>query len=145
MGANSRFTVAIHILAWMALVERKGTVTVTSDRLAVSVNTNPVVIRRLLGQLRRAGLVSVQRGAGAGFRLTRPASQISLLSVHDAVEPEPLFAMHAAEPNQACPVGRGIQPALGQVYERVDGALRHELEATTISDVLNQTLAAQRG
>ena len=144
MSANSRFTVAIHILAWMALVERKGTVTITSDRLAASVNTNPVVIRRALGLLRGAGLVNVQHGAGAGWTLARPADQISLLSVHDAVEPEPMFSMHSAEPNQACPVGRGIQPALSRVYQRVDDALRRELATTSISDVLAQTLAARR-
>ncbi len=55
-----------------------------------------------------------------------------------------MFSMHSAEPNQACPVGRGIQPALSRVYQRVDDALRRELATTSISDVLAQTLSAQR-
>lgn len=139
--SNSRFTVGIHILAWMALVERNAAGVATSDRIAASVNTNPVVIRRLLGQLRDAGLVRVQHGSGGGWTLARPANRISLLGVHDALEHEPLFAMHAARPSQACPVGRGIQPALARVYQRVDGALRDELARTSIADVLAQTLA----
>ena len=103
-----------------------------------------VFIRRALGLLRRAGLVNVQHGAGAGWTLARPADQISLLSVHDAVEPEAMFSMHPAKPNQGCPVGRGIQPTLSRVYQRVDDALRRELATTSISDVLAQTLAAPR-
>jgi hypothetical protein len=50
MSANSRFTVALHILTWMVLVARQREI-VTSDQIAASVNTNPVFIRRILGLL----------------------------------------------------------------------------------------------
>ena len=71
MAANSRLTIAVHALAWMALAQRRGLEQLTSDQVAASVNTNPVVIRRSLGDLRRAGLVEVRHGAGAGWRLAR--------------------------------------------------------------------------
>ncbi|WP_247657130.1 Rrf2 family transcriptional regulator [Micromonospora sp. U56] len=127
----------------MALAQRRGQELMTSDQVAASVNTNPVIIRRSLGDLREAGLVEVRRGAGAGWSLARAPEEITLLAVYDAVEREPLFGMHRTEPNLECPVGRGIRPALGRVYGGVEQALRHELSCTSIADVLRQSLDLQ--
>jgi Rrf2 family protein len=143
VAANSRLTIAVHALAWMALAQRRGQELLTSDQVAASVNTNPVIIRRSLGDLRRAGLVEVRHGAGAGWSLARPPAEITLLDVYEAVEQEPLFGMHRTEPNLECPVGKGIRPALGNVYDGVERALRHELRRTSIADVLRQTLGAR--
>jgi Rrf2 family protein len=140
MSANSRLTIAVHVLAWMALARERGLAWMTSDQVAASVNTNPVIIRRSLGDLRRAALVEVRRGAAAGWSLAREPREITLLDVYGAVEPEPLFAMHRTEPNLECPVGHGIRPALGQVYSKIDQALRRELARTSIADVLRSTL-----
>src|SRR5271170_6309961 len=104
MSANSRLTVATHILAWMALVARNNPDPVTSERIAASVNTNPVVIRRTLGLLAKAGLVESYRGVNAGWRLTRSADTTSLLHVFDALEEGALFALHPSKPSQACPI-----------------------------------------
>ena len=142
MAANSRLTVGVHALAWMALAQRQGREVLTSDQVAASVNTNPVIIRRCLGDLRRAGLVRVRHGAGAGWSLARPAGQITLLEVHDAVVQESPFGLHHAEPNLGCPVGRGIRPALSRVYGGIDQALRRELAAVSVADVLRETLEA---
>jgi Rrf2 family protein len=140
MAANSRLTIATHALAWMTLARQRGREQLTSDEIAASVNTNAVILRRSLGDLRRAGLVEVRHGAGAGWRLAREPERITLLDVYAAVERDPLFALHHSEPNLACPVGKGIRPALGQIYEGVEQALRDQLSATTIADVLRQTL-----
>jgi Rrf2 family protein len=141
VSANSRLTIAVHVLAWMALARERGQTWMTSDQVAASVNTNPVIIRRSLGDLRRATLVKVRRGAAAGWSLAREPRVITLLDVYDAVEREPLFAMHRTKPNLECPVGHGIRPALGQVYHETDQALRRELTQTSIADVLRLTLA----
>lgn len=140
MSANSRLTVAIHVLAWMALVSRSGRDVVTSEQIAASVHTNPVVIRRSLGKLRQGGLVRAQRGNGAGWSLARDAASISLLDVYESVESGELFGMHAHEPNQGCPVGRGIQPALQRTYGGLEEALRRELATTSIEGVLADIL-----
>jgi Rrf2 family protein len=140
MAANSRLTIAIHALAWMALAHRRGVDLLTSDQVAASVNTNPVIIRRSLGDLRRAGLVNVRHGSGAGWSLARAPEEIALLDVYDAVGQEPLFGMHRTEPNLECPVGKGIRPALDHVYGEIEQALRRELGRTSIADVLHQTL-----
>lgn len=141
MAANSRLTIAVHVLTWMALAAREGKRVVTSERVAVSVNTNPVVIRRVLGELRAAGLVDVRRGSGAGWSLARAPEDVSLLDVREAVGETGSFGMHAALPNQECPVGRGIQPALQQVYDELDEAVIERLRAVSIADVLRSTLA----
>lgn len=140
MHSSSRFTIALHILTWMALVAQKQKI-VTSDQIAASVNTNPVFIRRILGLLEKAQLVSVQHGTGAGWRMARSPEAISLLDVYQAVEQTPLFEMHYSQPNQACPVGRGIQPALKRFYEEAENALKQQLAQTTVAQVLLETLA----
>ena len=140
MAANSRMTIAVHALAWMALAQRRGVELLTSDQVAASVNTNAVIIRRSLGDLRRAGLVHVRHGAGAGWGLARAAEEITLLDVYDAIGQEPLFGMHRTEPNLECPVGRGIRPALGRVYGEIGQAVRRELSHTSVADMLRQIM-----
>lgn len=141
MSANSRLTVAVHALAWIGLNERLGNGIATSDQVATSVNTNPVVIRRLLGELRAAGLVRSQRGSGAGWTVTRELTGITLLDVYEAIDPGPLFGMHRGEPKQDCVVGARIQPAMNSVYDRLEQTLRAELAGTTVEDVLRDVLA----
>ena len=140
MAANSRMTIAVHALAWLALAQRQGHDVLTSDQVAASVNTNPVIIRRSLGDLRRAGLVRVRHGAGAGWSLARAPEEITLLDVYDAVGHEQPFGMHHTEPNPECPVGRGIRPALDQVYGEIEQTVRHELTLISVADVLRTTL-----
>jgi Rrf2 family protein len=140
VAANSRMTIAIHALTWMALAQRQGHDVLTSDQVAASVNTNPVIIRRSLGDLRRAGLVQVRHGAGAGWRLARAPEEITLLDVHHAVDQDPPFGMHHTQPNPACPVGRGIRPALERVYDAIEQAMRRELALVSVADVLHDTV-----
>jgi Rrf2 family protein len=141
MSANSRMSIAVHVLTWMALDERNGQAIATSQRIAESVNTNAVVIRRCLGDLREAGLVQSKRGAGAGWTLARDPESIALLDVYCAVEDDGLFAMHRTPPNSDCPVGFGIRPTLHSIYDRLDGAVRRELASASIADVLRDVLA----
>jgi Rrf2 family protein len=145
VSANNRLTLAVHTLVWMTLHARetRGELS-TSTLIAGSVNTNPVVIRRILMQLKSAGLVCSRRGVGAGWYLARDPAQIRLREVYDAIEPGNLFAMHGTEPNQDCLVGRGIQPSLSRLYRRADRALREELASTTVADILEDVLRQSR-
>jgi Rrf2 family protein len=140
MSANSRFTVALHILTWMALASQQQEI-MTSDQIAGSVNTNPVFIRRILGLLHKAHLVNVQHGTGAGWTLARPPEKMSLLEVYQAVEQQPPFELHHTLPNQGCPVGRGIQPALKRFYGDAEAAMKQQFVQVTVADVLAETLS----
>jgi len=127
----------------MALAQRRGHTVLTSDQVAASVNTNPVIIRRSLGDLGRAGLVRVRHGAGAGWSLARAPEEITLLEVYDAVGQESPFGMHHTEPNLECPVGKGIRPALSQIYGGIEQTVRRELALVSVADVLSETLQAR--
>src|SRR6476469_9925838 len=104
MAANSQFSMAMHVLTLLA---RADGASLKSDSIAGSVNTNPVVIRRLIGQLASAGLVISQTGAHGGTRLSRDPQEIKICDVYNAVCCGEVFALHGS-PNQDCPVGRGI-------------------------------------
>lgn len=136
MQISSRFSVGVHVLTLLA-ANPPGEL-LTSDRLAGSVNTNPVVIRRILGQLKQAGLVEVRAAAG-GTYLRRDAASITLLDVYRAVEAtnERLFSVHE-HPNPECRIGRHIQRTLDGTLRRAQAALEYELASTTIAQVMAQ-------
>jgi Rrf2 family protein len=133
MTRNCRSAVAVHITALLAPMERRPC---TSEWIAGSVNTNPVVVRRLLSALAKAGLVSSTRGSTGGSVLAVPAERISLLDVQRAVDEEEEPALHNQPPNPACPVGRNISSVLVRVIERADSARDAVLATTKLSDVV---------
>jgi Rrf2 family protein len=133
MGASCRFAFAVHVLTMLASNPGRG---LTSEEIARSVNTNPVVIRRLLSSLSRAGLIATRHGAGAGSRLSRAPEAIRLDAVYVAVEPSPAFSFHPHLPNRRCPVGRKIEKVLEGVFVSAQRALEEALARRTMADVL---------
>src|SRR5882757_8806749 len=106
MAESCRFAFAVHILAVLAHRPGRG---VTSELLAGSVNTNPVVVRRILSTLRRAGLVCCSKGAGGGATLCRAPETIRLDEIYRAIELPRSLAGRQHRPNLGCPVGRQIK------------------------------------
>jgi Rrf2 family protein len=140
VSANSRLSLAVHTLTWMAKYKDEIEYA-TSERIARSVNTNPVILRGLLGMMEKERLVCVQRGSNAGWKLARQPEEITLLDVYRAVKPDALFALHHTPPNERCYIGCSIVPVLENVYANVQSALDQELARTTIADILHDTLA----
>lgn len=131
---NSKLTVGIHMLTLLALA---GATPLKSETIAGSVNTNPVVIRRLLALLRRAGYVESTSGPGGGWRLKCAPSDIKLSGVRAAIEENrAVFPLHNSDPNAACPVGGNIQDVLVGIYDDAVRAVDRQLALTTIGDVL---------
>ncbi|MFF2482821.1 Rrf2 family transcriptional regulator [Paenibacillus sp. NPDC058071] len=130
---SNRFAVAVHIMSLLEL--NKGT-RITSEYIAGSVNTNSVVIRRIIGMLNKAGLVHTSAGV-AGAVLARPVEQITLLDIYRAVQSEgqeDLFAIHE-KPNPECSVGRNIQASLESVFNEAQQAMENKLAAITLDRV----------
>lgn len=138
MQISSRFTLAIHIFACIDTFGNK--YKVTSDFLAGSTNVNPVIIRKLLGQLKGAGLIQVARGTG-GTTVTKPLEEITFLDIYHAVEcveNGELFHFHE-NPNPNCPVGKNIHHILDNKLLQIQNSLEKELASITLADVKKDT------
>lgn len=133
MAANSQFSMAVHVLTVLA---KYGDEKVKSDFVASSVNTNPVVIRRLLGQLSQANLVESQTGAAGGTRLARRPNKITLADIYKAVSCGEVFALPGKSPNQDCPVGRNIEAVLCNLQKEIDRTVGDKLSEYTLQSVL---------
>jgi len=135
MSTNSRFAVAVHVLTLMAW---SGEEPLKSDQVADSVNTNPVVIRRMLLELAEAGLVVSQTGSMGGSRLVADPAKTTLLDVYEALECRGVFSLHKQPPSQDCPVGVNIETVLGDVLLEVDSAVEAVLAKITINDIVQR-------
>jgi len=135
MSTSSRFAVAVHVLSLMAWADDEP---LKSEQVADSVNTNAVVIRRMLCELAESKLVVSQSGAMGGSRLARQPEQITLLDIYQAVENRGVFSLHRHPPNRDCPVGVNIGPVLNQVLDEVDTAVEKVLANITIKDVVSR-------
>jgi Rrf2 family protein len=135
MTGNSRFAVSVHILAYLAY--RQG-VAVPSAEIASSVDTNPVVIRRLLSCLVKSKIVTAQKGATGGFSLAQPAAKITLRDIYQSVEPNPSYGLAHFAPNAKCPVGAKIQSILHTAFVKAQAAMETELAEVTLASIHEQ-------
>ncbi len=142
MYGNNRFGVAVHVLALarVAMEEAAG-VGITSERMAESVRAHPVHVRRVLGALREAGLVTSQPGPGGGWKLTRPPEAITLRDIYRAVEHEPLFGV-PNKPSEDCPISQCIPGVLASCFREAETALEERLGQVTIADVIGAVRTA---
>jgi Rrf2 family protein len=132
MAANSQFSMAVHVLSMLA---RSKDENVKSECLASSVNTNAVVIRRLLGQLNQAKLVVSQTGVNGGTRLARCPNEINLSEIYKAVNCGDVFALHAKSPSKDCPVGKNIEAVLSCLQKEIDRGIYEKLSRYTLQNV----------
>jgi Predicted transcriptional regulator len=135
MKISSRFSIAVHVLSLLAITPSAHN---TSEWIAGSVGTNPVIVRRVMGQLKKAGLVTVKAGSG-GAHLTKSLDEITLLDVYravDVVEEGKLFNIHD-EPNPQCQVGANIQAVLQLLLVRAQEAMEGVLADITIEELVS--------
>ncbi len=138
MSTNSQFTVMVHVLTALAAVP----VPIPSSAIADSVNSNPVTIRKMIGKLREAGMVTTIAGSNGGAKLRQKPENISLADVYGLIKEDSPFGMHANAPNPNCPIGGKIQGVLADVYAEIDEQMVEALAVTSIQDILERVLAS---
>ena len=139
MASNSRFAVAVHILTLLANAAPEEYT--TSSYIAASVNTSPVVIRRLLKTLHEAGFVRTKEGSQGGSELAVAADQITLLDVYRVMAEGETFTLHHNPPSPNCVVGRSIGGVLKGVVDAAQFAMEQELAQVTIEQMLAEVLS----
>ncbi|ODA28960.1 Rrf2 family transcriptional regulator [Planctopirus hydrillae] len=133
---DTRFTVAAHVLGYLAWQGEQGVEWVSSDELGRSINTHSVVVRRLLTQLQKAGLIETRRGASGGSRLARAASAIHLGEVFDAVVESgtSLISFPREVERDECQVGEHIEAVLREVIAEAEAVFRRNLGRTSVAE-----------
>ena len=131
MKRNSRLSLALHTLSHMAGEPDRMR---TSADIADHAGTNPVVVRRVLGKLREAGLLTSEKGHAGGWRLARKPQSISLADVYLALD-ERLVASDEISDAPACSVEHALHKRVSGVLEEIEQSLVRKLGETSISEV----------
>ncbi len=138
--ASGKFAMAVHALAVLAQ-DAEG---YPSEYLAGSVNTHAVFLRRVLRRLAEGGLIQAREGRGGGYRLARPAGEVTLAEVYRLVEPDGPLAPSPCEPNARCPVGAGMRAAFAAASDRARAGVEAALAAQTVAEVARTALRRGR-
>ncbi len=142
MKISTRFSDAIHILAFIKIYN--GKISLTSDNIASSVEISPVMVRRIMSSLKKAGLIKTKSGAAPDPQLAKKPQDITLLDVYLAVEKnKPLFEIDH-ETNPQCIVGGNIQSTLEYFYDQAENAALAKLNSISLADVIGTILVKQK-
>jgi Rrf2 family protein len=129
---NQQFATAVHVLTALACNKKD---LMNSDSLATSVNTNPVVIRRLLSMLTKAKLVTTIRGKSGGVKLAKDSAQINLKDIYIALSPKESIAPRDKTPHRDCAVSCAMHAIMSMVAEGTQKATLKYLETQKLSDL----------
>lgn len=135
MKRDGRLSNILHALLHMADHQARTGEPMTSDRLALCLSTNPVVVRRTMAGLREQGLVSSEKGHGGGWRLARPLDQVTLGQVHDALGGTGLIPDAPPVEAEGCLVEAAVNDALSETYAAARALLEARLNAITLADL----------
>lgn len=134
MAVNTQFSIAVHIMAGLAY--RCGNDT-TSANLAMSVNTSPSFVRRVLAKLSKAGLVETATGKAGACWLAGDAKEISLLDIYKAVDAPKAFSIHHYTEQKVCQVSCNIKQALEKALAKTQKAMEASLDETSLAQIVS--------
>lgn len=137
MQISIKCSIAVHCLIFIH--EAKGIAKVTSNLLAESTGSNPVVIRNIISALKKAGLITVPRGTGGAELCVDPAD-ITLYQIYTALEPNgvsSLIGIHPCQERQ-CPVAKNIRKVLETPYHKIEDAVKEAMQAITLQSMIEE-------
>jgi|SRR5579859_3443230 len=135
MAVNTQFSIAVHVMALLGC--RRGRDTTSAD-LAMSVNTSPSFVRRVLAKLSRAGLVETATGKAGACWLARDPKDISLLDIYRAVGAPKAFSIHGYAEQKACAVSCHIKEALEKALKKTQQTMEAGLDGLSLAQIVSQ-------
>ena len=135
MKRSSRLSLALHALVHL---HKQPDAAITSTTLAQCLMTNPVVVRRVLGELRNAGIVGATKGHDGGWRLLRPAGEISNKAIYVAMGESLLIRTESDPGDRQCGIVRAVDRVMGEFLADAEALLAARLERVSLADIALQ-------
>ena len=133
MATNTQFSIAVHLMIALGFnCERQA----TSSELALSINTSPSFVRRILAKLSKASLVNTTTGKSGACLLAKRPEDISLLEIYNAVDAPKAFAIHDYPVQSRCRVSCNIEATMQKVLARAQQSLEGSLQETSLAEVI---------
>lgn len=133
MAANTRLATAIHIAGMLSIADK---MPLTSEMIAQSVGTNPVVVRRIIGLLAAANIVKVKMGTGGGAFLARDPEKITIAEIYASLDEGNIFDVPQFDETHHCAVGKIVRPILSDVLSGAEKCLVSFLGNVTLAEVI---------
>ena len=132
---SGKFAISIHILT---LLSKFPDEYLSSEFIASSVNLNPVLIRKEIGNLKKNNIVISKEGKNGGTKLNISPSKITLQQIFESTFEEITLGYSKKEPNPKCPVGKQMNANLDELYKDVNSTISQQLQAITLEDFSNK-------
>lgn len=129
MIRDSRLSGVLHVLLHLA----EARTPLTSEAMAAAMQTNPVVVRRLMAGLREAGFVRSEKGRGGGWTFACDLAAVTLRDIHAALGAPPVFAMGHRSENPQCLVEQAVNAALDETMEEAEALLLARMGEVTLA------------
>lgn len=136
MKYSHKLSDAVHILSYVEIYHDAD---LSSSAIALSIESNASLIRRLMASLVRGGLLETRPGS-VSPKLTRPADEITLLDVYNAIEVDHNFLHVDEKTNPNCIVGGNIQSALDKAYNQVQNDAERSMQEITLASIIDDIL-----
>lgn len=134
MRRDSKLSSVLHVLLHLAHSEHP----ITSEEMARFLDTNPVLVRRVLAGLRERGYISSNRGHGGGWSLTCDLGKVTLRDIYDAVGAPPFFAMGNRSEKTDCLVEQVVNASLAEAFDEAEALLMRRLGHVSLADLSSE-------
>jgi DNA-binding IscR family transcriptional regulator len=120
-----KFAISLHILT---LLTKRPDEFLSSEYIAGSMNINPVLVRKEIGNLKKHNIVESREGKFGGTRLAKPAAEITLEDVYNMTFDCVSLGYSKNNPNPECCVGKKINENLDTLYKNINGSICSQLK-----------------